>query len=318
MPATLQILSASIVVYTAVLVFTQKLNAQAIYRGGNNDGFAKASYAEPDPASDIFRGGVNDGFVAATYSEIDPASDIYNGGINDGFSRSSYTESGAHDIYSGNINDGFAFSTYVDSDPAADIYGGGDNDGFAKASFSEEFALPVEWLYFTISKQKGRPLLQWGADGEQHCLLYEVLRSHDGKKFEPIATLTCHGKRFSNHYEFTDLSPPWQPILYYKLAQHDIDGQLTHSDVKAFHATSPAEPEAYYRNGQLVVSVERVAKLQSVAVYDFTGRTLCRQSTPEGEGPFYTIDCQLAPDQLVVVRLVFDSFAASKHMRIGR
>lgn len=294
------------------------LQGQAIYSGGNNDGFAKGIYSEPDPSRDIYFGGVNDGFALSAYSEADPTHDIYQGGVNDGFAKFPYSEPDpANDIFAGGSNDGFALDFFAESDPSSDIYRGGYNDGFAKLFFSEELALPVEWRYFTVAKRNGKPILRWGADKEDKCLLYEVLRSDDGKNFESISEIKCEGKAVDNEYEFEDHSPLWHRILYYKIAQHDIDGRSTHSEVKTFVATSPAEPEVFYNNGQLIVRVEREAELHSIAVYDYTGRTLCRQST-HGAESFYTIDCELTQDQLVIVHMVFNTFAATTHLRIGK
>jgi hypothetical protein len=292
--------------------------AQAIFAGGNNDGFAKGSYSEPDASSDIYAGGVNDGFAKSSYTQPDPANEIYGGGIQDGFAKSSYSEPDpASDIYAGGLNDGFAFNTYSEPNPAGDIYRGGNNDGFAKAFFSEELALPVEWKYFTVTKKTGRPFLEWSADEEGHCMSYAVLRSHDGKNFQSISAIDCLGKPVDNDYEFADPSPLWHRIYYYKIAQYDIDGEFTYSPIKVFNPTEPAEPEVFYKNGHLIVKTDREAKLKSVAVFDFTGRTLCSQFAEEQDA-YYTIDCHLTPNQLVIIQMTFDSFTSSHHMRTGK
>jgi hypothetical protein len=288
-----------------------------IYSGGLNDGFAKDSFSETDPSNDIYQGGIQDGFAKSSYSEPDPANDIYAGGVNDGFAFHSYSQPDpASDIYAGGINDGFAFNSYSQPNPTSDIYAGGLNDGFAKFFFSEELALPVEWKYFTVTKKSAKPFLQWGADKEEKCLSYEVLRSHDGTSFESISELDCKGNAVNNEYEFEDLFPFWHPILYYKIAQYDIDGKSTYSQVKAFVAAEPSEPEVFYRNGKLIVKTDREAKLHSVSVFDFTGRTLCREFADREDKPYYTINCQLASNQLVIVQLTFDSFTHTSYMRL--
>jgi hypothetical protein len=176
--------------------------------------------------------------------------------------------------------------------------------------------LPVEWKYFTVTKKNARPLLQWGADKEQKCLSYEVLRSHDGTSFESISELDCKGNAVNNEYEFEDLSPLWHSTLYYKIAQYDVDGEFTYSPVKAFSATSSSEPKIFYKNGQLIVKTDRETKLYSVSVFDFMGRTLCRQFASE-QGGYYTIDCQLASNRLVIVQMTFDSYTYTSHLRLS-
>lgn len=293
-------------------------NAQVNFLGGNNDGFAKASYSEPDPSYDIFSGGNNDGFAKSSYAEPDPANDIFDGGINDGFARAYYSEADlTADIYFGGVNDGFAFSSYSEPDPLSDIYSGGANDGFALAFFFEELALPVEWKYFTVTKKNSLPFLEWSADREENCLSYEVLRSHDGKDFQIVETILCQGNSGDNTYEFEDFSPLWHRIYYYKIAQYDLDGKSTSSPVRAFIPAEPSQPEVYYRNGQVIVKTERETNLRSVSVYDFTGRTLCRQmANREGES-YYRVDCQLNQNQLVIIQMVFSSFTSIVHMRLG-
>jgi hypothetical protein len=289
-----------------------------IYAGGRNDGFAKDSYSEPDLANDIYQGGIQDGFAKSSYSEADPANDIYAGGINDGFAFNSYSQPDpASDIYGGGVNDGFAFNSYSQPNPSFDIYSGGVNDGFAKFFFSEELALPVEWKYFTVTKKNAKPFLQWAADKEENCMSYEVLRSHDAKNFESITSLDCQGKTINNEYEFEDLSSHWHPILYYKIAQYDVDGQFTYSQVRAFVAEEPSKPEVFYNNGQLIVKTDREAQLHSVSVFDFTGRTLCSEFASWESKSYYTVDCQLSSNQLVIIQLTFDSYTSTHHMRIG-
>lgn len=291
--------------------------AQVIYLGGINDGFAKSFYAEADPSSEIYSGGVNDGFAVSSYVEPDPANDIYRGGINDGFALSAYIDPDpANDIFMGGVNDGFAFNSYVEADPAGDIYGGGTNDGFAKYFFSEELALPVQWKYFTIRKSNGKPILDWGADQEEQCSHYEILRSHDGKTFESIAAFECEGDPLNNEYQFEDTSPLWYPLYYYKIVQYDIDGAFTQSDVRAFNTTEPPKPEVYYKNTQLIVRSDRESSLRSVTVYDFAGRILFSQPADNSRNSLYTFDCKLTSNQLVIIQLRFDSFTHASHMRI--
>jgi hypothetical protein len=297
--------------------YSQPDPSSDIFSGGRNDGFAKEPYLEPDPSNDIYQGGIQDGFAKASYSEPDPANEIYAGGINDGFAFNSFSQPDpATDIYMGGINDGFAFNSYSQPNPSFDIYGGGINDGFAKFFFSEELALPVEWKYFTVTKKNAKPFLQWAADKEESCMSYEVLRSPDAKNFESITSIACQGNAIDNEYEYEDHSPLWYPILYYKIAQYDVDGQFTYSQVKAFIAGEPSEPEVFYNNGKLIVKTEREAKLYSVSVFDFTGRTLCKELGDREDQSFYTINCQLNPNQLVIIQLTFDSFTHTSYMRL--
>ncbi|MEP7170140.1 MAG: T9SS type A sorting domain-containing protein [Bacteroidota bacterium] len=53
----------------------------AIFNGGNGDGWAKNNYQQP--ANNIFNGGNGDGWAKGIYAQ--PANNIFNGGIGDGW-----------------------------------------------------------------------------------------------------------------------------------------------------------------------------------------------------------------------------------------
>jgi hypothetical protein len=190
-------------------------------------------------------------------------------------------------------------------------------DDFSISFSADSPPMPVDWLYFNITKKNGRPLLQWGADKEEECKTYEVLRSDNGKDFESMATLPCKGLALKNQYEYTDYSSLWQRTVYYKIAQYDENGEVTYSPVKSFNPTVASKPNVYYKNGELIVDADKEAKLQSVAVMDFMGRTVCKDTPTIENNSHYTMACHLPANQLLIVQLVFDSNTYVTHMRTG-
>lgn len=198
-----------------------------------------------------------------------------------------------------------------------------NNSGFDKAlaidnfnaSFLSEPPLPIDWTYFKVSKKKGRPFLEWGSENEDECQRYVILRSTDAKNFESIATLPCKRGPLTNHYHFTDYSPLWQPNVYYKIGQYDESGEVTYSAVGSFNSAPTGKPNVYYQNGELIVDADNESKLQSVAVLDFMGRIICKDSPAIGDASYYTMNCQLPQNQLLIIQLVFDSNTYIVHMR---
>jgi hypothetical protein len=185
------------------------------------------------------------------------------------------------------------------------------------ATFSTEIPMPVDWTYFNVSKKNGRPLLQWGADKEDECKNYEVLRSDDGKTFEPIQTVPCQGKPLQNRYEVIDYSPLWNRIVYYKIAQYDFNGEVTFSPVKAFSQSEITKPEVYFKDGKILIQTGKDANLKSVAAYDFMGREFCKGFPVTENTSTYSLDCPYASNQLVIVQLIFESGNYIAHLRTG-
>jgi hypothetical protein len=187
-------------------------------------------------------------------------------------------------------------------------------DNFS-ASFSS--VLPVDWVYFNITKKNGKPLLQWGADKENECKRYEIFRSEDGKYFESIATIPCKRKVLTNKYEHTDHSSLWQRIVYYRIAQYDESGEVTYSQVRSFSPTSAISPNVYYQNGELIIDADKESKLQSVKVLDHIGRVVCYETPSNEPGSHYTLNCPMPSNQLVIIQMIFESGTYVTHMRTG-
>lgn len=200
-----------------------------------------------------------------------------------------------------------------------------NNSGFDKAMaidnfvafFSSEPPLPVEWSYFRISSKNGRPFLEWGADNEDECKTYVILRSDDARTFEKITSLPCKHDRLTNHYHYTDYTSFWSRNVYYKIAQYDENDEVTYSSVKSFNIAESGKPNVFYKNGELIVKADKEAKLESVAVMDYMGRITCKGVPASDTNSQYSMTCPLPPNQLLIVQLVFDSSTYVVHMRTG-
>jgi hypothetical protein len=91
--------------------------------------------------------------------------------------------------------------------------------------------LPVTWLSFTGTPEKGDVLLNWATAQEENSDHFEVERSSDNSNFVSIGKVTAaHNSSLPTNYNFTDLSP-LGGTNYYRLKEVDLDGQFVYSKV---------------------------------------------------------------------------------------
>ena len=118
-------------------------NCFAQYKGGTNDGTAKANTTNQNTLPNIYVGGNNDGFGNANITNQNTLPNIYLGGNNDGFSKAIITNQNVlPNIYEGGTNDGFSKVNVLAQNTFPEIYKGGLNDGFVKANASNQNLLP--------------------------------------------------------------------------------------------------------------------------------------------------------------------------------
>lgn len=91
--------------------------------------------------------------------------------------------------------------------------------------------LPVVWRSFDARVEDEAAELQWSTSSESNSDHYQVMRSSNGRDWEPIGTVMAAGDASSeSRYSFTD----WQPlrgINQYRLKQVDKNGQYSRSAV---------------------------------------------------------------------------------------
>jgi len=130
--------------------------SQAQFQGGNDDGYAIASYTQDDltTVNNIYAGGDNDGYNAEIFVQADltPVNNIYAGGNNDGCYAAVFVQADlapVNNIYAGGDNDGYNAVVFVQADltPVNNIYAGGDNDGYNAAVFVQADLTPVNNIY---------------------------------------------------------------------------------------------------------------------------------------------------------------------------
>jgi hypothetical protein len=114
---------------------------------------------------------------------------------------------------------------------SAQFSGGTGGGGATNCSF--DFAmLPVELLHFSATPIGPDVLLQWATASELNNAGFQVERSSDGERFEPIAEVEGMGTTQQlTSYEALDRSP-LPGLSFYRLRQMDFDGTTTFSVVQ--------------------------------------------------------------------------------------
>lgn len=91
--------------------------------------------------------------------------------------------------------------------------------------------LPIELISFSGSASGKFNLIDWEVN-ERSVRKYSLFRKKDQEGgFELLGELPSRGDGDKNKYQFTDDHP--YPTSYYRLVSHDIDGQLSYSQIIA-------------------------------------------------------------------------------------
>lgn len=87
--------------------------------------------------------------------------------------------------------------------------------------------LPVTLTEFTAEEKSGQVLLQWTTATEINNEYFELQRSADGLRFDPIGWINGRGNSLElQTYQFVDPAP-LKSDNYYRLRQVDFDGKAT-------------------------------------------------------------------------------------------
>jgi hypothetical protein len=143
--------------------------------------------------------------------------------------------------YSGRINDMTYSSTYEQKNSVQAAYLGGSdrtisstfNSGFSGFGFGNipPVILPVQILSFTAKERNKTVDLKWRVENEQNMDHYTVLRSTDGRNFEPAGNLSARGTNNGiAEYILNDPNPS-KGKNYYQLVSYNIDGSFKKSAI---------------------------------------------------------------------------------------
>ncbi|WP_242916975.1 T9SS type A sorting domain-containing protein [Pontibacter liquoris] len=115
---------------------------------------------------------------------------------------------------------------------------------------SNMLPLPVELAWFKAERHGHDVTLSWMTASEKDNSGFEVQRSGDGKSFSKIGFVESQAVTTSTaqFYTFRDNSPGSSGTRYYRLAQIDVDGTTTYSNIKAVGADEMATGVSAFPN----------------------------------------------------------------------
>lgn len=226
------------------ILFHQAIFAQnnAIFNGGSNDGWNKASYEQS--GNTIFKGGASDGWSSQLYSSA--TSNIFLGGTSDGWNVGNYN-SQFEDIRKGGTSDGWNTGNY--NSQYEEIRKGGTGDGWA-STYQPSGPLPVVFISFVAHKTNFNTdaLLEWNVASELNADRYVVERSLDAVNFTKIGEVKAVGNtQIEQKYDFTDENPALGQN-YYRLKQFDMDGKFIYTPVRVLNFNDNSELVSIYPN----------------------------------------------------------------------
>ncbi len=153
--------------------------------------------------------------------------------------------------------------------------------------------LPVEWLSFNGHLNSDVVTLDWATAYERDNDYFAVQRSANGTVFQTIGTTAAKGnlRNNGNEYLFTDVAP-LKGMNYYRLAQHDKNGDISLSTVVAVFNSSENQQFTVAPNpsGHQDVTLQfkgfDAEETFDVRIFDLTGRMISRYDIKDGQTTF--------------------------------
>jgi hypothetical protein len=95
--------------------------------------------------------------------------------------------------------------------------------------------LPLDWLSFDVSHDKGFNLIKWVTANEVNTSAFEIEKSYDGKDFVSIANELARGGNHIETYQYTDKHDR-SGLIYYRIKQIDWDQKFAYSPLRSVRA----------------------------------------------------------------------------------
>jgi GH18 family chitinase len=145
--------------------------------------------------------------------------------------------------------------------------------------------LPIDLDYFEAEKNGDDVLLDWITSAEKNNDYFQIERSLDGVHFSTIGQVEGNGTSLSRiSYSYLDVNAP-KEVLYYRLAQYDINGDVSYSPVKiiknnaAFLVSIKPNPTS----SSSEVQINGVSGDVQLNIFDISGKLLKSESTVAGD-----------------------------------
>ncbi|GAA4430418.1 hypothetical protein GCM10023188_17030 [Pontibacter saemangeumensis] len=154
--------------------------------------------------------------------------------------------------------------------------------------------LPVELAWFKAQRQGQGVLLSWETASEKENKGFNVQVSTDGKRFSDLAFVESKvvNSAVKQRYSYTDNSTLASGTRYYRLAQVDLDGTTTYSNIKAVSLEAgpvavKAYPNPFAEGQQVAVQLAPGTDRQvSLVLTNAMGQVVMQQQAQVEEGYF--------------------------------
>lgn len=177
--------------------------------------------------------------------------------------------------------------------------------------------LPIELYSFTASSREEAVLVEWVTATEINNSHFTLERAYSDGRFEAIATIQGAGN--SNQmlaYSYTDYPQAGQEIVYYRLTQHDFDGQFeTFAPVAVRLEQQVAKGSlSLYPNptqGRLNIVAQSPSDARAVIeIYNLSGRLMHQERMELFRGHNHNvISLSSLPSGVYMLRVVSDNLA---------
>ena len=147
------------------------------------------------------------------------------------------------------------------------------------------FVLPVQWQSFTANVVSDNVSLEWITTREQQNTGFTVQHSIDGLRWTNIGYVSSQGNSTEqNTYRFLHTQPA-SGRNFYRIAQTDLDGRQSYSDIRWVQLNSAEGLRQVLvnpvRNGQLMLQIRQGAP-QPVRLFDGQGKLIWTRQLSEG------------------------------------
>ncbi|HLK28732.1 MAG TPA: T9SS type A sorting domain-containing protein [Puia sp.] len=177
---------------------------------------------------------LNINYVTRKWTLVDPNGNNFTGSVN----GCAFDSAGSMYISTSN---GLYFidATTINTAGAGTVktrlaYNGSGFTDLATNIFPPKTTLPITLASFSVTKQGNNALVQWSTETEVNSNYVDVERSTNATDFEKVGSVSASGNTNTlQNYQFTDPLNGLSGVVYYRLKEVDIDGNINYSKIVA-------------------------------------------------------------------------------------
>ncbi|MFZ9956756.1 MAG: T9SS type A sorting domain-containing protein, partial [Flavobacteriales bacterium] len=157
---------------------------------------------------------------------------------------------------------------------------------YTNASCYGAFTLPVQLLYFDVTKENNAVYISWSTGSEINNDYFEVQQSNDGITWKTISKVEGAGNSANIlHYNIIDSDISGYEVKYYRLKQVDFDGTQAYSKLREvyFDENRNNELNAFDNGEHIVLDVQHHGTFEA-QIFDTNGALVYQQSWNNSAG----------------------------------